>query len=76
MQNHANEAHLSALIDSTEDYIWSVDLDYRMVAFNRATTQSFQDHFGKPLSLGKRHDEQAASLPRPSSPWGTPWDFP
>jgi len=34
MPNQA-EANLSALIESTEDLIWSVDLDYRLITFNR-----------------------------------------
>ncbi len=58
MDDHANEPHLSALIDSTEEYIWSVDLDFRFVAFNRATVQSFQTYFGRPLSPGRPHNEQ------------------
>jgi PAS domain S-box-containing protein/diguanylate cyclase (GGDEF)-like protein len=58
MQNPATEAYLSALIDSTEDYIWAVDLDFRFVTFNRATALSFEGHFGKPLSAGRRHEEQ------------------
>ena len=58
MQSYATEAYLSALIDSTEDYIWSVDLDFKIVVLNRATAQSFESHFGSPLSSGVRHDEQ------------------
>lgn len=58
MQDHAKDAYLSALIDSTEDYIWSVDLDFRIVAFNRACGAPFERLFGRQLSAGKRHDEQ------------------
>ncbi len=57
MDDHAKESHLSRLMDSTQDYIWSVDLDFRFVTFNRATAQSFQTHFGGPISLGMRHNE-------------------
>lgn len=38
------EANLTALIESTEDHIWSVDLDLRLNVFNRA----FQ-HYMEPL---------------------------
>ncbi len=58
MQDHATEAYLSALIDSTEDFIWSVDLDFKIVVFNRATARSFEAHYGRPLSPGVRHHEQ------------------
>ncbi|MGO8673861.1 MAG: PAS domain S-box protein [Capsulimonadaceae bacterium] len=58
MQNDQKESYLSELLDSTEDYIWSVDVDFRVVSFNRAVARSFEDHYGRPLSAGKRHDEQ------------------
>jgi diguanylate cyclase (GGDEF)-like protein/PAS domain S-box-containing protein len=45
MRNQA-EANLSALIESTEDLIWSVDRDYRLVTFNRALQQAFEKGFG------------------------------
>jgi diguanylate cyclase (GGDEF)-like protein/PAS domain S-box-containing protein len=38
-------ANLSALIESTEDLIWSVDLDYRLIAFNSAFQKHFEDTF-------------------------------
>jgi len=40
------EANLSALIESTEDLIWSVDLDYRLITFNRAFQRHVQSMFG------------------------------
>lgn len=58
MQHHATEAYLSALIDSLEDYIWAVDLDFKMVAFNPVAAHFFERHFGRPLFPGMRHDEQ------------------
>ena len=58
MDDQAKGPYLSALINSTEDYIWSVDLDFRIVAFNRATGQPFERLLGRPLSPGVRHDEQ------------------
>jgi diguanylate cyclase (GGDEF)-like protein/PAS domain S-box-containing protein len=43
---HQAQANLSALIESTEDLIWSVDLDYRLITFNRALQQHIQSMFG------------------------------
>ena len=40
------DANLAALIESTEDLIWSVDLNYGLLTFNRA----LQDDIGKVLS--------------------------
>ena len=45
MRNQA-EANLLALIESTEDLIWSVDLDYRLIAFNEALRQHIETTFG------------------------------
>ena len=45
MRNQA-EANLSALIESTEDLIWSVDRDFRLITFNRAFQQTFETGFG------------------------------
>jgi diguanylate cyclase (GGDEF)-like protein/PAS domain S-box-containing protein len=51
------EANLSALIESTEDLIWSVDLDHRLITFNRALQQNIQNTFGVQLKVGARfHD--------------------
>jgi PAS domain S-box-containing protein len=46
------EANLSALMESTEDLIWSVDLDYRLLAFNRAVYETFERSFGVRTALG------------------------
>jgi PAS domain S-box-containing protein len=67
MQNHATEAYLSALIDSTEDFIWSVDLDFKIVVLNRATARSFEAHYGRSLSPGMRHHEQLS--PKQGAQW-------
>jgi diguanylate cyclase (GGDEF)-like protein/PAS domain S-box-containing protein len=40
------EANLSALIESTEDLIWSVDLDDRLVTFNGALQRHIETTFG------------------------------
>ena len=51
MRNLA-EANLSALIESTEDLIWSVDLEYRLIEFNSALRQSMEATFGVQLVVG------------------------
>ncbi len=51
------EANLSALIESTEDLIWSVDLDYRLITFNRALQQNIQTTYGVRLEQGMRFHE-------------------
>jgi PAS domain-containing protein len=39
-------AHLRALIESTRDMIWSVDLNYRLVTFNKALSDEFKYNHG------------------------------
>jgi diguanylate cyclase (GGDEF)-like protein/PAS domain S-box-containing protein len=51
------EANLSALIESTQDLIWSVDLDYRLITFNRALQQNIQKNYGVRLAAGMRFHE-------------------
>jgi diguanylate cyclase (GGDEF)-like protein/PAS domain S-box-containing protein len=46
------EANLLALIESTEDLIWSVDLDYRLITFNRALQRHIQSVFGVQPAAG------------------------
>ncbi len=46
------EEHLSALIENTEDCIWSVDLDYRLILFNQAFRQSMEDLYDVQVALG------------------------
>jgi PAS domain S-box-containing protein len=48
------EANLAALIESTEDLIWSVDLNYGLLTFNRAFHDNIQRNFGIPSALGMR----------------------
>jgi PAS domain S-box-containing protein len=61
-------ANLSALIESTEDLIWSVDLDYRLLTFNRVLQQAFERSYGVLVAAGKRGEdllppERAALFP-------------
>jgi len=58
------EAHFTALIESTEDLIWSVDLDHRLIAFNRAFRHSIETTYGVPVAVGKRI-EDLITLERP-----------
>jgi len=56
MSNQA-EANLAALIESTEDLIWSVDLDYRLITFNRALRENIKETLGVQLAAGMRLHE-------------------
>ncbi len=51
MRIHA-EANLSALIESTDELIWSVDPRYRLITFNRAFREYFERNFGGPVVPG------------------------
>ena len=42
------EANLSALIESSDDLIWSVDLDYRLLTFNTAFRNNLDSTFSVP----------------------------
>jgi diguanylate cyclase (GGDEF)-like protein/PAS domain S-box-containing protein len=44
--SHQAEANLLALIESTEDHIWSVDLDFRLITFNQALSRDIEASFG------------------------------
>ena len=54
---HQAKANLAALIESTDDYIWSVDLDYRLITFNRAGQRDIETRFGTHLAIGMRPDQ-------------------
>ena len=45
-------AHLRALIESTRDMIWSVDLEYRLVTFNKAVSDEFKYNHGIKAKAG------------------------
>ena len=66
---HQAKANLSALIESTEDLIWSVDLDYRLIAFNQAVRQNIWDTLGVRLEAGMRLHELLP--PDRTAPWLT-----
>jgi PAS domain S-box-containing protein len=46
------EANLSALIESSDDLIWSVDLDYRLLTFNTAFRNYLDSTFGVRAAVG------------------------
>ena len=51
------EANLSALIESTEDLIVSVDLEYRLLTFNQALRDSVMATVGLEAVVGMRPEE-------------------
>ena len=51
------EANLSALIESTHDLIWAVDLEYRKVVFNRALKKNVEGSFGTRVEPGMRAED-------------------
>ena len=42
----------AALLESTQDLVWSVDLDYRLVTFNRTLSDAFARRFGVKVAVG------------------------
>ncbi|MGO9239906.1 MAG: PAS domain S-box protein [Bryobacteraceae bacterium] len=50
-------ANLSALIESTEDLIWSVDLDYRLLTFNQAFRKNLESTIALQASVGMRAED-------------------
>ncbi|MFQ5632423.1 MAG: PAS domain-containing protein, partial [bacterium] len=48
-----SEANLTALVENTQDSIWSIDTEYRMVAINSVFQTQFAMAFGKVLRPGK-----------------------
>jgi len=47
-----SQASLSALLENTRDSIWSVDRDYRLIAFNSVVAQTFALGYGVELAPG------------------------
>lgn len=44
--------HLAALIESTTELIWSVDLDLRLVSFNKVLSNAFARSYGVKIAAG------------------------
>lgn len=51
------EAQLSALIESTQDLIWSVDCDFRLLTFNDALRNTIERSFGARPAAGVRIED-------------------
>jgi two-component system cell cycle sensor histidine kinase/response regulator CckA len=49
----ASEAGLRAILENTPDCIWSVDRDYRLVAFNGAWERDVAQTFGSVIRVGE-----------------------
>ena len=60
-------AHLTALIESTSDLIWSVDLEYRLVTFNRALSDHILEHWAVAVKPGMSPNEVLP--PSQAAPW-------
>jgi diguanylate cyclase (GGDEF)-like protein/PAS domain S-box-containing protein len=52
--DHQAAANLSALLESTEDLIWSVDLEFRLLTFNSALRHHVERNWGTRAAVGKR----------------------
>ncbi|GAB4316319.1 MAG: hypothetical protein Kow00127_07690 [Bacteroidales bacterium] len=48
----SSEANLKALINNREDYIWSLDRDYRYIAFNSTYADMFYNHYKTECKTG------------------------
>jgi diguanylate cyclase (GGDEF)-like protein/PAS domain S-box-containing protein len=51
------EARLSALLESTDDPIWSVDLNFALTSINRAALRNIQRSSGVEAGIGMRPEE-------------------
>jgi PAS domain S-box-containing protein len=63
------ESHLTAIVNSTDDMIWSVDLDYRLLSFNENLAEHFRKNYGTEARIGSLSSEhvppeRAAIWPR------------
>jgi PAS domain S-box-containing protein len=63
---HQAEANLLALIESTEDPIWSVDLSFQLIAFNRAFARRVEQDFSMEPAVGMSAE---GCLPPLDAPW-------
>jgi PAS domain S-box-containing protein len=48
-----DEVNFMALIENTDDFLWSIDKDYNLLAFNRSYKEYFHGLFGKYPEIGK-----------------------
>lgn len=52
-----SEVNLTAMIESTDDLIWSVDRDHHLIKFNNAFRRLFQQGFGLQIEAGQRLED-------------------
>jgi diguanylate cyclase (GGDEF)-like protein/PAS domain S-box-containing protein len=55
--HHQAAANLSALIESTEDLVWSIDLNFALLTFNSALKRHIERNFGTLAAVGKRPED-------------------
>lgn len=53
LQRDQNEQNLLALINNTEDLMWSVDCDFKYFIFNEPYRKNYKRAFGEELYVGK-----------------------
>ena len=61
------QPNIAGLIDSLEDHLWSVDMDCRLLTFNRAFRQHLEAECGACAAVGARLDELLG--PERGAPW-------
>ncbi len=61
-------ASLTALFESAEDLIWSVDLNFRIITMNKALLRHLERNFGISGALGKLPEEVLPPKERVSGP--------
>jgi PAS domain S-box-containing protein len=64
VEEQANRANL---MDSSEDHLWSLDLDHRLVSYNRAFRQYLEAGSAVTVAVGARFDELLG--PHQGEPW-------
>lgn len=47
-----NEANLLSLLENTQDFVWSIDRDYKVIILNHAARVAFERIYRKPLEQG------------------------
>ncbi len=59
-----SQANLAALIDNTDDAVWSVDRELRMVAFNATTRREYRLFSGEEMRAGTRAGQHLSKAER------------
>jgi len=61
------EANLASLIESTDNLIWSVDREHRLMTFNRAMQEDIEKNYKKKVEMGVRLED--ILLPERAERW-------